>query len=50
MYKYNDELTGDPKLGGFIGGAYHVTKKLHINLEGQAGNPNELAGYLKYDF
>jgi hypothetical protein len=49
-YKYDDELTGDPKLGGFIGGAYHVTKKLHINLEGQAGNPNELAGSLKYDF
>ncbi len=49
-YKYDDELTGDPKLGGFFGGAYHVTKKLHINLEGQAGNPNELAGSLKYDF
>jgi len=49
-YIYNDEFTGDPQLGGFIGGAWHVTKKLHLNLEGQAGNPNELAGSLKYDF
>jgi len=49
-YKYEDELTGDPKLGGFVGVAWHFTEKLHLNVEGQAGNPKELAGSLKYDF
>jgi len=49
-YRYEDELGGDSYLSGFGGAAYYFNESVHIELEGQVGNPQGLSGTVYYKF